>query len=125
MMPRQDGAKYGKWIAGAAAILFAWVGCGLYGQVAESMRPVPHKTVAPPALIPITAPYAEPVVSKLQGPDYTPPPAPPTTDEGSGGYATYSSTRRAASGPKTVYVHGYTKKDGTYVSGHTRRAPRR
>lgn len=27
--------------------------------------------------------------------------------------------------PKTVYVRGYTRKDGTYVAPHTRRAPRR
>jgi hypothetical protein len=29
----------------------------------------------------------------------------------------------SSSGPKSTYVHGYTRKDGTYVAPHTRSAP--
>lgn len=44
-------------------------------------------------------------------------------------YSSYSSRRYSSSSydyrPKTVRVRSYYRKDGTYVSSHTRRAPRR
>lgn len=43
----------------------------------------------------------------------------------SGSSSSGSTTRSSTSSGGTVHVKGYTRKDGTYVSPHTRSAPRR
>jgi hypothetical protein len=48
-------------------------------------------------------------------------PAPPVAENGS----YYGETSAATGRPKTVYVNGYYRKDGTYVRGHYRSAPSR
>jgi hypothetical protein len=57
---------------------------------------------------------------------YYPPPAPNVSTSQANLQSTASSyTGSSYSGGGSVYVHGYTRKDGTYVHSYTRSAPRR
>jgi hypothetical protein len=47
--------------------------------------------------------------------------APPIAENGS----YYGEISKATGRPKTVYVHGYYRRDGTYVRSHYRSPPRR
>ena len=46
-------------------------------------------------------------------------------EQGGGSYSSGSSSGGRSSGGGSVYVRGYTRKNGTYVSPHTRSRPRR
>lgn len=59
-----------------------------------------------------------PIYSETQAPRAS---IPPVAENGS----YYGETSPATGRPKTVHVDGYYRKDGTYVRGHYRSAPRR
>ena len=140
MNDEREIGKIGRWVTGAALVLFGWVGCSMYGQVAEALRPKPYVA---PVVSQAPASVVDPGPRKVfvEGSGYTNPnvaPIEPTAystnnSDGQSGYygsgyaGSYSgSPQRSEDGaPRTVHVSGYRRKDGTYVQPHTRRAPRR
>ncbi|MFL6283566.1 MAG: surface-adhesin E family protein [Pyrinomonadaceae bacterium] len=88
-------------------------------QAAESEASPPYVSPSPAQRARVTTPLetGPPSAPAYPSPSYTPPVAE------NGSY--YGEISPRTGRPKTVHVEGYTRRDGTYVRGHYRSAPRR
>lgn len=84
--------------------------------VAPYTRSSPNGTTADNYGSSRSSPYTAPA------PLYTPAPAyrAPTTPPPCSGYACYAQSSPTTGQPRTTWVNGYTRRDGTYVAGYYR-----